>query len=239
MTLGERIKQCRQRAGLSQEKVAELMGVSRQAVTKWEAGQSAPATENLFRLAEIFDTTVDLLIASGEDSEKPLAEQLFALYKADEAARIAANKAQRRKRMRMGLLVAAGYLLVYALGRIICGDRSDYQTILGLILGNDSRYYLFGWLLTSHLYWISMAISTLPALFGKYRFGFITLGVFAIAIPIGELLGPDPVGAMYGHGHKGWLIWGAMFLFAIAAGIVVEVLITKGILPRHKKKGAE
>lgn len=53
MTLGEKIKACRQAAGMSQEKVAELVGVSRQAVTKWEANQSAPNTENLFKLAEI------------------------------------------------------------------------------------------------------------------------------------------------------------------------------------------
>ena len=53
MSLGEKIKACRQNAGMSQEKVAELVGVSRQAVTKWEANQSAPNTENLFKLAEI------------------------------------------------------------------------------------------------------------------------------------------------------------------------------------------
>ena len=60
MSLGERIKEQRKNCGLSQEKVAELVGVSRQAVTKWEAEQSAPSTENLFRLAEIFGTTVDI-----------------------------------------------------------------------------------------------------------------------------------------------------------------------------------
>ena len=53
MTLSERIRQCRQQAGLSQEQVAELVGVSRQAVAKWEAGTSAPSTENLLRLAGI------------------------------------------------------------------------------------------------------------------------------------------------------------------------------------------
>ena len=66
MTLGEKIKACRQAAGMSQEKVAELVGVSRQAVTKWEANQSAPNTENLFKLAEILGTTVDFLLASRE-----------------------------------------------------------------------------------------------------------------------------------------------------------------------------
>ena len=53
MTLGERIKACRQQAGMSQEKVAELMGISRQAVTKWETNKSAPSTENLFIILPI------------------------------------------------------------------------------------------------------------------------------------------------------------------------------------------
>ena len=66
MALGEKIRACRQDAGLSQEKVAELVGVSRQAVTKWEANQSAPSTENLFKLAAVFGTTVDFLLASRE-----------------------------------------------------------------------------------------------------------------------------------------------------------------------------
>ena len=53
MELGERIREARLRAHLSQEKVAELIGVSRQAVTKWESSQSAPSTDNLFKLAEV------------------------------------------------------------------------------------------------------------------------------------------------------------------------------------------
>ena len=68
MTLGERIKQCRQDAAMSQEKLAELLGVSRQAVTKWEADQSLPSTENLFRLADLFHTTVDSLVHPERDS---------------------------------------------------------------------------------------------------------------------------------------------------------------------------
>ncbi|MCL2003569.1 MAG: helix-turn-helix domain-containing protein [Oscillospiraceae bacterium] len=54
MTLGERIKRQRNKLGYSQEKIAELVGTSRQAVTKWESGQSVPCMENLMALAEIF-----------------------------------------------------------------------------------------------------------------------------------------------------------------------------------------
>ena len=76
MTLGERIKACRQQAGMSQEKVAELMGISRQAVTKWETNKSAPSTENLFKLAEIFGTTVDLLMPE-QEAETKTTEQVL------------------------------------------------------------------------------------------------------------------------------------------------------------------
>lgn len=54
MALGERIKACRQSAGMSQEKVAKLVGVSRQAVTKWKVNQSTPNTENLFQAGRDF-----------------------------------------------------------------------------------------------------------------------------------------------------------------------------------------
>ena len=61
MTLGEKISCLRKKAGYSQEKLAELMDVSRQAVTKWESGKANPDTENLIRLAEIFGVSLDEL----------------------------------------------------------------------------------------------------------------------------------------------------------------------------------
>lgn len=71
MSLGERIGTHRKNLGLSQEQLAELVGVSRQAVTKWETGQSAPSTEHLLKLAAALGTTVDILLASGERKRCP------------------------------------------------------------------------------------------------------------------------------------------------------------------------
>ena len=79
MTVGERIKTCRQNTGMSQEKIADLIGVSRQAVTKWEADQSAPNTENLFKLAELFGTTVDMLLDTGNAANSSAVEQFYTL----------------------------------------------------------------------------------------------------------------------------------------------------------------
>ncbi len=63
MTLGDRIQEQRKRRGLSQEKLAELVGVSRQAVTKWEAGQSVPTCENLMALSDLFQMPLDTLVS--------------------------------------------------------------------------------------------------------------------------------------------------------------------------------
>ncbi len=60
-TLGKRIAELRRAKGYSQEYVAEEVGVSRQAVSKWEQDLSAPDTYNLIALSRLFGVTVDYL----------------------------------------------------------------------------------------------------------------------------------------------------------------------------------
>ncbi len=69
MALGEKISELRKESGISQEKLAEMVGVSRQAVTKWESGNANPDTENLIKLSGIFGVSLDELC--GVDCEKP------------------------------------------------------------------------------------------------------------------------------------------------------------------------
>ncbi len=52
MTLQEHIRTLRKERGLSQEALAEALGVSRQAITKWEDGSALPSTANLLSLAD-------------------------------------------------------------------------------------------------------------------------------------------------------------------------------------------
>ena len=54
-SLGERIRHHRTQCHMTQEFVAESLGVSRQAVSKWESGASEPSTGNLLALAKVFD----------------------------------------------------------------------------------------------------------------------------------------------------------------------------------------
>ena len=95
MTLGEQLKELRTRTGFSQEMVAERVGVSRQAVTKWESGRTLPTAENLAALAQLYQVPLEVLgedrsaqVRDGEDNPMlrenktviALSAQLGALY---------------------------------------------------------------------------------------------------------------------------------------------------------------
>lgn len=65
-SLGEVIRDHRTRCGITQEFVAEQLGVSRQAVSKWENGTSEPTTTNLLALAKLFGVPAEELLNSIE-----------------------------------------------------------------------------------------------------------------------------------------------------------------------------
>ena len=58
-SLSQVIKNHREAKGYTQEFVAESLGVSRQAVSKWEKGTTEPSTSNLFALAKLFDMSIE------------------------------------------------------------------------------------------------------------------------------------------------------------------------------------
>ena len=62
MNIGERIQALRKARGLSQEELAVQIGVSRQSVSKWEAGQSQPDLDKVLALSDFFGVTTDYLL---------------------------------------------------------------------------------------------------------------------------------------------------------------------------------
>ncbi len=69
MTLGERIQDLRKKNGYSQEKLAEYLNMSRQAVSKWEQNVCEPNLDCLTEMARLFDVDMDYLI-TGSSSKK-------------------------------------------------------------------------------------------------------------------------------------------------------------------------
>ena len=68
-TLGEVLKEHRTRCKMTQEFVAESLGVSRQAVSKWESGASDPSTSNLLALARLYGVSAEDLLNRVKERE--------------------------------------------------------------------------------------------------------------------------------------------------------------------------
>lgn len=71
MTFAEKLKSIRRQAGMSQEKLAEKIGVSRLAITKWETDAGIPDIENIIAISTLFNISIDDLLSSEKGLKKP------------------------------------------------------------------------------------------------------------------------------------------------------------------------
>ena len=104
MTLGQRIQEHRTRLGLSQEGLGEKLGVSRQAVSRWEADGAVPDTDKLIALSKLFGLTLNELLQVENPPEPPAPVE---------------KAAEKRSRLRWRplLLAAVCFLAGLAVGR--------------------------------------------------------------------------------------------------------------------------
>ena len=72
MVLGNKIHQLRKGKGMSQEELAVKLTISRQAISKWELGESIPDTENVVQLSKIFGVSTDYLLNDEYESDKDI-----------------------------------------------------------------------------------------------------------------------------------------------------------------------
>lgn len=74
MTFGEKLQKLRQKAGMSQDALAERLNVSRQAVSRWERDETMPETDKVVALADLFGVTTDYLLRQGTEEELQAAQ---------------------------------------------------------------------------------------------------------------------------------------------------------------------
>ncbi|MGN0496278.1 MAG: helix-turn-helix domain-containing protein [Lachnospiraceae bacterium] len=70
MNVADRIQNLRKTKGISQEQLADAIGVSRQAVSKWESEQTTPDIDKIILLSEYFDVTTDYLLKGIESTDE-------------------------------------------------------------------------------------------------------------------------------------------------------------------------
>ena len=88
------LKYLRKKNGYTQEQIAERIGVSRQAVAKWERGEALPDIDNVIALAGVYEVTVDSLVRNSasygfETSEK---KHMFGLVRVNDKGQITLPK---------------------------------------------------------------------------------------------------------------------------------------------------
>ena len=109
MTFGEKLTGLRKREGLSQEALAEQLGVSRQAVSRWERGVGYPDINTLEPLADALGVTLTELMKCSRDKEKSSDEGII--------ASIEIAKSQRKKVIRK--IIGGGALCVFGVWALL------------------------------------------------------------------------------------------------------------------------
>ena len=80
MNMADRIQYLRKTKGLSQEELADKVGVSRQAVSKWESEQSTPDIEKIIIMSEFFEVTTDYILKGIEPVNMTNKKTIYSLY---------------------------------------------------------------------------------------------------------------------------------------------------------------
>ena len=99
MEFNEKIQELRKQKGLTQEELAEILFVSRTAISKWESGRGYPNIDSLKAIAEFFNITIDELLSS---------KQLLSIAEQDSMA-----KTQQIRDLTFGLLDLSFLLLIF------------------------------------------------------------------------------------------------------------------------------
>lgn len=114
MTLCRKLTQARKTAGLTQADIAARLSVSRQAVSRWESGQSKPSTEKLLALGALYGVSIDQLLNAG-NSEEPTVEATPDLLEVEPIKPVIPEKRCPRAWLKYAAAALCGALLMLAI----------------------------------------------------------------------------------------------------------------------------
>ena len=132
MKFEEKLMDLRKKAAMSQEELADRLGVSRQAISRWELGSTLPDAANLLKLSDLFGVSIDYLLHDEYETESDLPP-------VKEVRREMKAKAQKSRKLYLiatiAFVIAAASFLIAAIDRM--------NPILILLVFADSALALF------------------------------------------------------------------------------------------------
>ena len=143
MNMADRIQTLRKSKGISQEELADKIGVSRQAVSKWESEQSSPDIEKIILLSDYFDVTTDYLLKGiepiADDSKKEADARIFFLvgtalnFIGLVTAIMVWKEEQTSISVAIGLIIMAIGCMSFVLGQYMGKNKKEATFLFGLI----------------------------------------------------------------------------------------------------------
>lgn len=199
--IGSRLITYRKAFGYSQEELSFKLGVSRQAVSKWECDETLPDTENLIALSKIYNVSLDKLLnedplveVKKEENKKVVGENLESIETNKEDKVI--EKVEKRSTLERRMAIISG---------IICSTLLLLVTVIYLVLGftlKDSN----GWKIYWTLYFLPFVISSIHDALSfkkvsKFNITFLVLFIYLL------------LGMLLGKWHPTWLVFLAIPIF--------------------------
>ncbi len=128
MTLREKLIVLRDRAGLSQMELADRLGVSRQAVSRWESGDTTPTMDKLKALAKLYGVSLDWLCSDAADEKPPEAAKPEADRNPDDApAGKEGEKKQKIRAIAIALAIVIAFICVWFAARNMSNEADSTQ----------------------------------------------------------------------------------------------------------------
>lgn len=206
MTLGDKLSKLRKENNYTQEQLADVLGVSRQAISKWESDTTYPETDKLIRMSELFDCSLDYLLKDKVETDNETQTD-----DSDVLLRIRFHE-KKSKKMLLGMPLwhigrnARGFV---AIGKNACGIIAIGMIAKGVVsLGLFSMgLFSFGLFSLGLLSIGQFALGVLSAgcfSIGVFATGAISLGIISLgAIAIGDFsVGALSIGKYFAMGDN-------------------------------------
>ena len=143
MDYGNRIYKLRRQKGLSQEEVANELGVSRQSISLWETNQASPSMENLIAIAKLFDISLDDLVGIARTNKEDIQIEdnpIFIVdYKEDKHSVYRRDYMYLNSKADAIMFSLSLFFFIFALSSFISALNMEIQVAkIALIIGNIS-----------------------------------------------------------------------------------------------------
>ncbi|MBO5113453.1 MAG: helix-turn-helix transcriptional regulator [Lachnospiraceae bacterium] len=142
--IGQFLRECRKEKGITQEQLAEMLGVTNRSVSRWENGSNLPDLDILIEMADYYDVELRELLDGERKSEKMNKELEETVLKVAEYS----NEDKIKLTKRMHLLFIGGFVAAVTYMILLFTDRSD-NFLGGMCLGITFGMMIVGVLMTS------------------------------------------------------------------------------------------